>query len=67
MQAQILIWVSLVSYSFSELQKRVSLISKQLQDSELRLKDADAKNFNLSMKISYWLMFHVMLFPLSTK
>ncbi|XP_018533037.1 putative leucine-rich repeat-containing protein DDB_G0290503 isoform X1 [Lates calcarifer] len=38
--------------NLEELQKRVSLISKQLQDSELRLKDADAKNFNLIMEIA---------------
>ncbi|GAA6222392.1 putative leucine-rich repeat-containing protein DDB_G0290503 isoform X1 [Lates japonicus] len=38
--------------NLEELQKRVSLTSKQLQDSELRLKDADAKNFNLIMEIA---------------
>ncbi|CAB1434055.1 unnamed protein product [Pleuronectes platessa] len=37
--------------SFAELQARLSLTKKQLQDSELRLKDADAKNFKSMMDI----------------
>lgn len=48
--------------SFSELQKRLELTKRQLQDSELQLKEADANNFNSSMKSSYLLMFHLMLF-----
>ncbi|XP_053293437.1 GRIP and coiled-coil domain-containing protein 2 isoform X2 [Pleuronectes platessa] len=37
--------------SFAELQARLSLTKRQLQDSELRLKDADAKNFKSMMDI----------------
>ncbi|TDH06088.1 hypothetical protein EPR50_G00130100 [Perca flavescens] len=35
-----------------ELQKRLELITRQLQDSELRLQEADAKNFDLIMEIA---------------
>ncbi|XP_078119451.1 LOW QUALITY PROTEIN: uncharacterized protein LOC144526109 [Sander vitreus] len=35
-----------------ELQNRLELITRQLQDSELRLQEADAKNFNLIMEIA---------------
>ena len=52
--------ISLTSKSSSELQKRLELITLQLQDSELRLQEADAKNFNLSENISYLLEFRVM-------
>ncbi|XP_062260885.1 GRIP and coiled-coil domain-containing protein 2-like isoform X2 [Platichthys flesus] len=37
--------------NFAELQARLSLTKRQLQDSELRLKDADAKNFKSMMDI----------------
>ncbi|XP_060941145.1 centromere-associated protein E isoform X1 [Limanda limanda] len=37
--------------NFAELQERLSLTKRQLQDSELRLKDADAKNFQSMMDI----------------
>ncbi|XP_042353496.1 putative leucine-rich repeat-containing protein DDB_G0290503, partial [Plectropomus leopardus] len=38
--------------STAEIQKRLDLTKKQLQDSELRLSDADAKNFDLIMEIA---------------
>ncbi|XP_039672110.1 protein lava lamp [Perca fluviatilis] len=44
--------ISLTSKSSSELRKRLELITLQLQDSELRLQEADAKNFNLIMEIA---------------
>ncbi|XP_026230924.1 coiled-coil domain-containing protein 18 [Anabas testudineus] len=37
--------------NLAELQRRVNLTKRQLQDSELRLSEADAKNFNLIMEI----------------
>ncbi|XP_056248476.1 myosin-10 isoform X2 [Seriola aureovittata] len=38
--------------NMAELQARLTLTQKQLQDSELRLKDTDAKNFNSIMEIA---------------
>ncbi|KAM8727386.1 uncharacterized protein AB9X84_001117 [Acanthopagrus schlegelii] len=38
--------------NLEELQKRLNLTNRQLQDSELRLKEADAKNFNSIMEIA---------------
>ncbi|XP_067461164.1 golgin subfamily A member 4 isoform X6 [Thunnus thynnus] len=38
--------------NLAEIQKRLELAKRQLQDSELRLNDADAQNFNLMMEIA---------------
>ncbi|KAF3858610.1 hypothetical protein F7725_011811 [Dissostichus mawsoni] len=38
--------------NFSELQKRLDLTRRQLQDSELRLQEADTKNFEMVMEIA---------------
>ncbi|KAK2821959.1 hypothetical protein Q5P01_022024 [Channa striata] len=38
--------------NIADLQRRLSLTKRQLQDSELRLKDADTKNFNSIMEIA---------------
>ncbi|XP_030259441.1 interaptin isoform X2 [Sparus aurata] len=38
--------------NLEELQKRLSLTNRQLQDSELRLREADGKNFNSIMEIA---------------
>ncbi|KAF3858609.1 hypothetical protein F7725_011810 [Dissostichus mawsoni] len=47
--------------NFSELQKRLDLTRRQLQDSELRLQEADTKNFEMGVNISYLLIF--LFFP----
>lgn len=55
----------LISKSFSELQRRLDLSKKQLQDSERQLSEADAKNFDLSMNISNLVMFYVASFNIT--